>query len=235
MSLWLLLKSHILTLFHLTLFIQNHRSKKGDQFLSKAAGGGTETHACHLQWNDLCRLHILLLQPFDDVILETRKPNVFFQNLLSSLNARKLRYLLLWWNPDDCHIYSRKRRGKEWNKFWYNVIVFIRVFWEKMRRLIIFIARAVGNLRPEISCRINVNCWWLSDITWHFRLIIYWSHSSSHLNVLICLAATALAQETSLDLSLWWHSCPLSRDQNEWWCEYNVMTPRLRRGDASAH
>lgn len=211
-SLWLLIKSYIFPLFHQTLLIPSGRSEKGDQFLSKAAERRTERHVCHLRWNDLCCLHILLSQPFYDVILERRKANVFCQDLLSSPNARKLRYLVLWWNPDDCHIYSRKRMGKEWNKFWYNVIVFIRVFLEKMRRLIIFIARAMGNLQPEISCRINVNRWWLSDITWHFRLIIYWSHSSSHLNVLICLAVEALAQKILLDLSLWWHSCPLSPD-----------------------
>lgn len=117
-----------------------------------------------------------------------RKANVFCQNLLSSLYSRKLQYLVFWWSPDDCHIYSRKCKGEVWNKFWYNVIVFIRVFSEKMRWLIIFIASAAGNFAAWDKLPYQCELLMIEWHTWHFRLIIYWSYFSSHLNVLICLA-----------------------------------------------
>lgn len=150
----------------------NQRSEKGDKFYSQhlnaPTGGRTETYICNLQWNDLCSVctycsssFLFLWDYFADEV--PREANLFCHNLFPALNLRKLQYLVCFDAILMILHLLKEMRGKVWNKFWYNVIVFIRVFSGKMRMLIIFIARAVGNLQPAIRCHINVNCRWLSD------------------------------------------------------------------------
>lgn len=139
----------------------------------------------------------------------------------SSSDSGKLQDLVFF---DDLlpHLFKEMRR-KIWNKFHFNVIVFIVIFWgRKIRELIVFIAGAAGHFQLGITCQISVNCWCSSR---HFRLLIYGSHFGSHLNVLICWS-----QHSGEGKSSWmWHSCPLSHLRNERWRHYSTMQQKWQK------
>lgn len=129
--------------------------------------------------------------------------------LSSSSDSGKLQDLVFF---DDLlpHLFKEMQR-KIWNKFHFNVIVFIVIFWgRKISQLIVFIASAVGHLQPGITCQISVNYRWSGP---RFRLLIYGSHFTSRLNVLIWRSQRSGEGKVPCV----WHSCPLSHLWNERW------------------